>query len=295
MYTDENIDEVLGEDDEDDYSVRRDDEHHVPDSAHDLELSRKHVFELKNDSGFSDFDKNHHIEESSVNFEQMNPEMLEKIQQEAVTRFDELIGFKTEDNSEQNKHDEPDQLDEIVEKVQLQMDVEKEQAPVSYENVIIANHVSEVVGFPLSPMSCVEPPKEKPPPPPVDVSDEESEAPELPPKSALRRLDSTKRIKKEIRKKRSDFLGIEGSNDEAYLDSGTFQIKCFFLKTFPFLEANVEAPPDMISLLQEERRLQQQLYRQSISSEADSADNNEMQSNPVDRLDKALFLDQVRF
>lgn len=56
----------------------------------------------------------------------------------------------------------------------------------------------------------------------------------------------------------------------------------------------MEPPPDMITLLQEERRIQQQLYRQSISSEADSAENNEIQSNPVDRLDKALFLDQVR-
>lgn len=49
----------------------------------------------------------------------------------------------------------------------------------------------------------------------------------------------------------------------------------------------------MMTLLQEERRLDQQLYRQSLSSEADSADNSEVQTNAVDRLDKALFLDQV--
>lgn len=74
--------------------------------------------------------------------------------------------------------------------------------------------------FPFGSRSSVEPPKEKPPPPPLDLSDEESAKPELPPKPSLRRLDSTKRIKKEIRKKRSDFLGIEGSNDDSYLEPG---------------------------------------------------------------------------
>jgi len=39
---------------------------------------------------------------------------------------------------------------------------------------------------------------------------------------SLKRLDSTKRIKKEIWKKRSDFLGIEGGNDDSYLEPGTY-------------------------------------------------------------------------
>lgn len=235
LYTDENIDEVLGVDDEDDYCERRDDDHHVPDSAHDLELSRKQVFELKNDSGYSDFTKNH-VEDSDAKFEQnlIDPVTLERRQQEAVTRFDELIGF----NAEEKFHDlepitqiENAQTDEIVENAKQQplidVAVSKEEPVVNYENIMIANQVlglsqSSVDGFPMSPMSCVEPPKEKPPPPPLDMSDEETEAPELPPKSSLRRLDSTKRIKKEIRKKRSDFLGIEGTNDDAYLDPGKF-------------------------------------------------------------------------
>jgi len=82
--------------------------------------------------------------------------------------------------------------------------------------------MNEVVCFPLSPLKCAEPPKEKPPPPPIDSDGaDEEEAPQLPPKTtSLRRLDSTKRIKKEIRKKRSDFLGIEGANDDAYLEPG---------------------------------------------------------------------------
>lgn len=76
------------------------------------------------------------------------------------------------------------------------------------------------MGFPLGTRPSIEPPKEKPPPPPLELSDDESNKPELPPKPSLRRLDSTKRIKKEIRKKRSDFLGIEGSNDDSYLEPG---------------------------------------------------------------------------
>jgi hypothetical protein len=38
--------------------------------------------------------------------------------------------------------------------------------------------------------------------------------------TSLKRLDSTKRIRKEIWRKRSDFLGIEGSNDDSYLEPG---------------------------------------------------------------------------
>lgn len=70
--------------------------------------------------------------------------------------------------------------------------------------------------FPLGPPTSAEPPKEKPPPPPTELSDEESPKP----KPSLRRIDSTKRIKKEIRRKRSDFLGIEGNTDDSYLEPG---------------------------------------------------------------------------
>lgn len=42
--------------------------------------------------------------------------------------------------------------------------------------------------------------------------------------TSLKRLDSTKRIRKEIWRKRSDFLGIEGSNDDSYLEPGTCMV-----------------------------------------------------------------------
>nr|CAD7439615.1 unnamed protein product [Timema bartmani] len=107
------------------------------------------------------------------------------------------------------------------------------------------------LAFPLGPPTSAEPPKEKPPPPPTDLSDEDMP----PPVTSLKRLDSTKRIKKEIRKKRSDFLGIEGGNDDGYLEP----------------ELKLAPPPDMVMFLVEERRSEQQMYRQSICSESDSA------------------------
>lgn len=115
--------------------------------------------------------------------------------------------------------------------------------------------------------SHLQPPKEKPPPPPImeaadsdDANDDEAETGstggsstntyETIPRGGLdnsgsvdpiMRMNSTKRIKKELRNKRSSFLGIEGSDDS-------------------FLEMTVVPPPDMVQLLQEERRLEKQLY-----------------------------------
>lgn len=91
----------------------------------------------------------------------------------------------------------------------------------------------------------MEPPKEKPPPPPED------EPPSLPQTTSevkivdqnFKRINSTKRIKKEIRNKRSSFLGIEGQDFDDYS-----------------LELSVAPPPNMAALLQEEKRLEKQLY-----------------------------------
>lgn len=59
--------------------------------------------------------------------------------------------------------------------------------------------------FPLGPPTSMDPPKEKPPPPPTDLSDDENRS-----NASLKRLNSTRRIKQELRSRRSDFLGIEG-------------------------------------------------------------------------------------
>ncbi|XP_034939260.1 general transcriptional corepressor trfA [Chelonus insularis] len=97
--------------------------------------------------------------------------------------------------------------------------------------------------FPLGPPTSVEPPKEKPPPPPTDFSDEENQ-----PIEPLKRLNSTRRIKKELRTRRSDFLGIEGINDDD-------------------LELSLAKPPDMAAILAEERRIEQ-LHRRSYDTDS---------------------------
>ncbi|XP_046752116.1 LIM domain only protein 7 isoform X2 [Diprion similis] len=112
--------------------------------------------------------------------------------------------------------------------------------------------VTSSLAFPLGPPTSVEPPKEKPPPPPVDLSDEEGVLVE-----PLRRLNSTRRIKKELRTRRSDFLGIEGGNDED-LER----------------ELTVAKPPDMAAILAEERRVEQ-LHRRSYDTDS----NYEQDSN----------------
>ncbi|XP_012148464.2 smallish isoform X1 [Megachile rotundata] len=101
------------------------------------------------------------------------------------------------------------------------------------------------LSFPLGPPTSVEPPKEKPPPPPVDVSDEENL-----PIEPLKRLNSTRRIKKELRTRRSDFLGIEGVNDDE-LER----------------ELTLTKPPDMAAILAEERRIEQ-LHRRSYDTDS---------------------------
>lgn len=85
----------------------------------------------------------------------------------------------------------------------------------------------------------MEPPKEKPPPLPAQEKFENQNQMEN-----FLRINSTKRIKKEIRNKRSSFLGIEGEEIEESA-----------------LNLSVAPPPDMQLLLQEERRLKKQLYQ----------------------------------
>ncbi|XP_032664819.1 uncharacterized protein LOC116841233 isoform X8 [Odontomachus brunneus] len=112
----------------------------------------------------------------------------------------------------------------------------------------LSNDEEIIAGQPflLSPLTSVEPPKEKPPPPPVDVSDDEN-----PPPEPLKRLNSTRRIKKELRTRRSDFLGIEGQVNDDDLE--------------PVL--TLTKPPDMAAILAEERRIEQ-LHRRSFDTDS---------------------------
>ncbi|XP_037818320.1 myb-like protein P isoform X3 [Lucilia sericata] len=177
-------------------------------------------------------------------------------------------------------------------------DAPKHLKPVPvYENIEIffnGNNSSDLNPHDLS--VNLQPPKEKPPPPPVDSpplfddvdssshtdawsSDNTYEtlsrhqlnhhnhqhhlSPDQP-SPPIKRMNSTKRIKKELRNKRSSFLGIEGSSlddDETYL------------------ELTVAPPPDMAQLLQEERRLEKQLYLKA--GLCDSSDTGESRDSGV--------------
>jgi len=169
-------------------------------------------------------------------------------------------------------------------------DAPKHLRPVPvYENIEIFYSGLEIsqgsAGTPLGPM---EPPKEKPPPPPTEspppIPVDEGHDDELDglgsslghntdtwssdntyetisngtrrhlqgqlepaqPSPPIKRMNSTKRIKKELRNKRSSFLGIETDGDLDDMET--------------YLELTVAPPPDMAQLLQEERRLEKQLY-----------------------------------
>lgn len=114
-----------------------------------------------------------------------------------------------------------------------------------YENVEIKQFPPEFItndlfGNPalsLAPPKHILPPKEKPPPPPPAT---DTERPDV----NLKRLNSAKRIKKEIQIKRSSFLGLDDPIDDQ-LDP----------------EAIIDKPPDIKSFLQRESNLEKTLYK----------------------------------
>ncbi|RZC35934.1 LIM and calponin -likey domains-containing protein 1 [Asbolus verrucosus] len=95
--------------------------------------------------------------------------------------------------------------------------------------------------FPLAPPTMIEPPKVKPPPPPpVENDNVEISEPEM------KRINSTKRIKREIHIKRSSFLGLDEPTED---------------QIYP--EISVDRPPDINSFLQKESKLEKSLYKKA--------------------------------
>ncbi|XP_030565341.1 uncharacterized protein LOC115765791 isoform X2 [Drosophila novamexicana] len=185
-------------------------------------------------------------------------------------------------------------------------DAPKHLRPIPvYENIDIFYTGLELGSSVTSLASALEPPKEKPPPPPTEPPTEDAnpdddeldagtwssdntyetissstrrqlgqspsqagqgtpmaQQPLSPP---IKRMNSTKRIKKELRNKRSSFLGIETDADLDDMDS--------------YLELTVAPPPDMAQLLQEERRLEKQLYIKA--GLCDSSDTGESRDSGV--------------
>ncbi|XP_017081667.2 myb-like protein P isoform X2 [Drosophila eugracilis] len=188
-------------------------------------------------------------------------------------------------------------------------DAPKHLRPVPvYENIEIFYSGLEISqGSVGAPMGLMEPPKEKPPPPPTespppipvgqDHDDEldglgsslghntdtwssdntyetisngtrrhlQGQMEPAQPSPPIKRMNSTKRIKKELRNKRSSFLGIETDGDLDDMET--------------YLELTVAPPPDMAQLLQEERRLEKQLYIKA--GLCDSSDTGESRDSGV--------------
>uniref|UniRef100_V5GIF7 LIM zinc-binding domain-containing protein n=1 Tax=Anoplophora glabripennis TaxID=217634 RepID=V5GIF7_ANOGL len=114
--------------------------------------------------------------------------------------------------------------------------------PAIYENIefkpyngapdFITNDFLVDSPFSLTPPK-MEPPKVKPPPPPPP----EDDAPQ-----PMKRMNSTKRIKKEMHIKRSSFLGLDEPTDDQ-------------------IDPEIEKPPELNSFLQKESKLEKSLYK----------------------------------
>ncbi|CAH0730784.1 unnamed protein product, partial [Brenthis ino] len=144
--------------------------------------------------------------------------------------------------------------DEINEKFHKLLDFDMDKVSVTplYENIDIMNQHSIVdTAFPLDlPTNAMEPPKEKPPPPPMEDNPED----ELLGNGNFKHSRSARRIKKEIRNKRTSFLGIEGQVDDSYLD----------------VDLTLAPRPDITSFLQEETKIEKLLYKKTLSHEMDA-------------------------
>ncbi|XP_037036271.1 uncharacterized protein LOC119074318 [Bradysia coprophila] len=143
-----------------------------------------------------------------------------------VTTFEHIyenineIDIEINDQLTQAMDDEPHY--QIPKPVEPYYQVPKSKPESLYENVAIVLSANKSVfdgnakdEYSISMRQKLEPPKEKPPPPPIeddgeigDCEDDETID------QSMKRNNSTRRIKKEIRSKRSSFLGIEGSKED---------------------------------------------------------------------------------
>lgn len=190
----------------------------------DVSLESRHTPEGSRDSDMAEFTKEHLIKETES--------FLENARSDSTQNQ-----YKPQDK----KIEKPP----IAEKPSI---VSKVNKVINYENVDIKPFSMEFdiyanPDFLVAPPKVIEPPKVKPPPPPPPDDNEES-ASSSKAESSLKRLNSTKRIKKEIHLKRSSFLGL-GEPYEDQIDP----------------ELTLDKPPDINSFLQKESKLEKSLYK----------------------------------
>ncbi|KAJ0172397.1 hypothetical protein K1T71_012370 [Dendrolimus kikuchii] len=139
-----------------------------------------------------------------------------------------------------------------VTKEEMDFDIDKKiSVTPMYENIDIFYQNPVDGEFSLDmPTNVMEPPKEKPPPPPTEDNQDD----ELLGNGNFKHTSSARRIKKEIRNKRTSFLGIEGQVDDSYLD----------------VDLTLAPRPDITSFLQEETKIEKLLYKKTLSHDMDA-------------------------
>ncbi|GBM43714.1 LIM and calponin y domains-containing protein 1 [Araneus ventricosus] len=150
--------------------------------------------------------------EPAVSSPRVSDESLNIVfQSQSSKNKDSVGGMKTSTPNSAEKvilNDVPpvEKIAEEMEKLILQQLEEEERAKEMSSKL----PTSDLFGSPehnlIAPPKMAEPPKEKPPPPPVVEND-------APKTTALKRVNSTKRIKKELHKRMSNFLGIEADEN----------------------------------------------------------------------------------
>lgn len=126
------------------------------------------------------------------------------------------------------------QLDHSVLSISTEHSFEDTSA-LSYEADLDSEVV--IVDGVEAPTKQLEPPKEKPPPPPIEPDGSDDLAVENVTNEEFKRENSTKRIRKEIWKRRSDFLGIDPEDVQNFIENEISQ---------------VSPPPKVENLLREE-------------------------------------------
>ncbi|XP_039760253.1 LIM domain only protein 7 isoform X2 [Pararge aegeria] len=210
------------------------------------ELSVTEVTEIQMDKEDEDTLKSLDNQDSSSVIDALELAFKELDSEESVDiTMEENENKPYEMNTKKITMDEVDKL--------LDFDVEKKVSVTPlYENIDIfnQNNIVDAGAFPLDlPTNALEPPKEKPPPPPMEDSPED----ELLGNGNFKHTSSARRIKKEIRNKRTSFLGIEGQ-DDSYLD----------------VDLTLAPRPDITSFLQEETKIEKLLYKKTLANEMDA-------------------------
>ncbi|XP_022815315.1 LIM domain only protein 7 isoform X3 [Spodoptera litura] len=189
-------------------------------------------------------------EVTEIQLDKDDEDTLKSLENQDTSVIDALeLAFKELDSEDSAVMDDTVELRKKDDFIDKKIDVTPlyENMDIFYQN---SSEFSPESAFPLDmPTNILEPPKEKPPPPPTEDGPED----ELLGNGNFKHTSSARRIKKEIRNKRTSFLGIEGQ-DDSYLD----------------VDLTLAPRPDITSFLQEETKIEKLLYKKTLSHDMDA-------------------------